>query len=77
LGAEVKAKLDLNREEFIFDSLIGMPTTVAPKGFVVGKAMKAEALRSLKDRAPKESTVSKTTKTEPPKPKPKPKKPES
>ncbi len=73
----VKAKLDLNREEFIFDSLVGMPTTESPKGFVVGKAMKAEALQAKKDRAPKESAVSKATKTEAPKPKPKPKKPDS
>lgn len=47
----IKAKLDLNREEFIFDSLVGMPTTEAPRGFVVGKKMKAEALQVKKERA--------------------------
>jgi hypothetical protein len=46
----VKAKLDINREEFIFDSLIGIPTTEVPKGFVVGKQMKAEALQIKKER---------------------------
>ncbi len=47
----VKAKLDINREEFLFDSLIGVPTTEVPKGFVVGKQMKAEALQIRNERA--------------------------
>jgi hypothetical protein len=73
----VKAKFDTKREEFIFDAIIGMPTTEVPRGFVVGKKMKAEALQGRKEYKPTESTKSfaltgsttnKTAKKQPPKP---------
>jgi hypothetical protein len=54
----VKATLDIKREVFIFERLIGMPTTEVPKGFVVGKAMKAEALQGRKERTAVKSTTS-------------------
>jgi hypothetical protein len=85
----VKATLDIKHEVFIFDSLIGLPTTEVPRGFVVGKKMKAEALQTKKERTPAEATksfakkgyaTSKTNKKQPPKsntPPPKPKAPVS
>jgi hypothetical protein len=43
----VKARLDFNREAFIFDSLLGLPTTELPNGYRLSKKMKAE-VRSAK-----------------------------
>jgi hypothetical protein len=60
----VKAKLDIKREEFIFDSLIGMPTTEVPRGFVVGKQMKAEALQIKKERDAKSGRTDKSERTD-------------
>jgi hypothetical protein len=54
----VKAKFDIKHDQFVFDAIIGMPTTEVPRGFVVGKKMKAEALQTKKERTAVKSTTS-------------------
>jgi hypothetical protein len=60
----VKAKLDIKCGEFIFDSLIGIPTTEVPKGFIVGKQMKAEALQIRNERAGHSGRTDKSERTD-------------
>jgi len=44
----MKARLDFNREAFMFDSLLGLPTTELPDGYRLSKKMKAEVLKAKK-----------------------------
>jgi hypothetical protein len=53
---EVKAKLDIKREEFMVDSLIATPTTELPK--------KVELLQAIKGEKPAESKTTKNPKAQ-------------
>jgi hypothetical protein len=46
----IKARLDFNRESFMFDSLLGLPSLDIPNGYRLSKKMKAEVIAKSNHR---------------------------